>query len=129
MPFQVAGAVTRLAGGATYTVTRFAVGAYAQPGSAEDGRFRPGSQTTLSIVAVIYSASPRELQHLPEGERTISRLVCYSTALLRTLGPNGEPPDLLTYIDGFQYAVESVIVKDAAYGYYKSILKKVGNVL
>jgi hypothetical protein len=129
MPFNVAGAVNRLSLGATYQVTRFAPGAYNQPGAAEDGRFRPGAQTTVTIGAIIYSASPRELQHLPEGERTISRLVCYSTALLRTLGPNGEPADLLTYIDGFQYAVESVIVKDSAYGYYKSILKKVGNVL
>jgi hypothetical protein len=75
----------------TYTVTRRAA-------ETDDthGRRVAGATSTLSIVASIQPMSGRDLQGLPEGQRSDENVTIYTTTFLTTRSPTNAP-DLVTF--------------------------------
>jgi len=81
------------------TVTR-------QTGSYVDGVWTLAADSTFGIVGSIQQLSARELQLLPEGERTREQRILYSLTQLRTAKLDTQvPPDEVTY-DGRQWRVQ-----------------------
>lgn len=90
-----------LLGSATYTVTR-----YAQSSWSAGGEHQRGASSTFPIVASIQPITGRELQALPEGQRNVGNLKCYTETRLLT-GEDQKVPDRLEY-KGTQYEVQAV---------------------
>jgi hypothetical protein len=87
-------------GASTYTVTRFAQSSWT------DGEHVRGAPSTFDIVASIQPLTGRELQDLPEGQRNVGNLNCYTETLLLT-GEDQAAPDRLDY-KGTDYEVQAV---------------------
>lgn len=54
------------------------------PGSYDKGRYVPGATTELEIVASVQPAGGRDLQRLPEGQRTRETIAVWSPNEIRT---------------------------------------------
>jgi hypothetical protein len=84
----------------TYTVTRTGAGSYS------GGILSAGSTSSFSIVASVQPLSGRDLQVLPEGQRTDETRVLYTTTQLLTRTAT-QAPDSIS-IDGSTYEVFKV---------------------
>lgn len=108
----------RSMGGKPYTVKRTDSGSY----SDETGKWEPGTQEDITVVAIIQPLGGKEIARLPEADRTRERLRCFSDTELRThTQDSGAKADFVTY-NGKIYQVESVEPWPA---YWKAILIKV----
>jgi hypothetical protein len=102
----------------TYTVTRPGAGTWT------NGLFVEGTASTFQIQASVQPASPKDLQRLPEGERTMNVIVIFTTTELllasqaaRTLS------DRIAY-RGANYEVEDVDVWESG-GFWKCLARKI----
>lgn len=89
--------IARLAQG-RFTVTR-------PSGSYVAGRWVEGAATILEITASIQPATPKELQRLPEGDRTRDVIAIWTTTELRV--GEGAQADRVSY-GGATYEVQAV---------------------
>lgn len=82
MPFADLGSVVLAAFGAASAVTlrRYAAGSY----DAATGQWTSGAVTTSSVMAAVQPLGPRELELLPENERTIEAVGIYTRSALLT---------------------------------------------
>jgi hypothetical protein len=108
--------ISRLASG-TFTVTR-------PSGNYVQGRWVEGAAETLEILASVQPATPKELQRLPEGDRTKAVIAIWTTTELRTASsPPGAQADRVTYA-GSTYEVQAVEAWDLG-GYWKALASRV----
>jgi hypothetical protein len=96
------------------TLTRSAPGSYSATGF-----YSADSTTDSEVLAIIAPASPRELEMLPEGERTKEVISVFTKEQLRTLveGTGGTPADRITY-NGKVWEVKQVNDYGSQAGYY-----------
>jgi hypothetical protein len=119
---NLAGVISSLGSG-TYSVTRAAPGNF---GTVEDGRYSAAPTTTLQVKASIQPVSEKDLQRLPEGERSINRIVVFTaTALQTSQAPDGPPADIITW-NGKQYQIEDSDTWAEMAGYNRYVARKVG---
>lgn len=79
-----------------------------QPGSRVDGAWQPGAVTTLLVRASVQHAGFKDLQLLPEGQRTTEAIRLYAESELRTVDETaGAAADVVLW-NGKHYAVEHV---------------------
>lgn len=106
---------------ATATVTRFtSVGSY----SAVTGRWIDTTTTTLSIKMSIQPVTGRELDILPENDRTREVLRIFTkTQLFGLSASNGQKPDRFAYL-GRNYEVHNVEDWSAVAGFYDCLAVK-----
>jgi hypothetical protein len=71
-------------GAEAVTLRRFAAGS-----RGTDGRFAPGATTDTTIYASMQPVSGRDLQRLPEGERSRDALKAYTETALQTAEAGG----------------------------------------
>jgi hypothetical protein len=120
-PFADIGTAIIAALGASSVIqrTRYA------PGTRTAGVFVNGAPTTVSIDAVVQPVKPRELQQLPENERTEEAISIFSISTLQTSEPAFQQGDLITWA-GRSYKV--VLVEDwtAQANYSRSIATRKG---
>jgi len=77
----------------TVTVTRWSAGSYDS-----NGRFVDGSQSTIAITASVQPASPQDLIHVEEGNRTKDVIVAWTeTELTPGNEALGTIPDHITW--------------------------------
>lgn len=101
----------------TYVVTR------RSPSTYTNGRLDAPVNTLLSIDASVQPAMGRDLQRLPEGNRTMEVRAIYTTAELFTQGPN-QDPDIIA-IEGYAYEVQTVEQFGMVGNYYKALALKI----
>ncbi len=112
---RLSNTIKRLATG-TYTVTRPA-------GSFTAGRWVEGTATTFEIVANIQPATPKELERLPEGQRTREVIAVWTDTELKTATvPVGSRGDRIAY-GGASYEVQAVERWELG-GYWKALAGK-----
>lgn len=103
------------------TVTR------ASSASSYDANGRPvaGGTTTITVNASVQPTSGRDLQLLPEGERTKESLTFFATSELRTSDPEtGTPADRVAY-GSKNYEIQSVQDWSELAGYWRAVGMKV----
>ena len=83
--------MTTLLGTLSLTVTR-----YGAAGSFVRGVFSPDAPSTFSIIASVQPLTGRELQQLPELQRTSARMKLYTTTQLET-AREGSRADRVAY--------------------------------
>lgn len=111
--------IHRLGGNQRYVVTRFGASTYV------NGIAQPPHPTTLSIEALIVPIDIKELQRLPEGERSIGTIRIFSLEELRLANvATGTIADRITY-RGVQYEVECVEPWDEIAGFWRASARKV----
>lgn len=115
--FDLTDVVANLGSG-SYTVTRTVPGGYGS-----DGRWQPGTPSTLTINASVQPLNGRDLERLPEGERTTERLKVYSATRLFTSGA-GQDPDVIT-VEGVDHQVETAETWGPNGNYWKMIVRSV----
>lgn len=103
----------------SYTVTRTTPGGYGT-----DGRFVPGTPSTLTIQASVQPARGQDLLLLPEGMRTEETLKVYSPTRLFTQGA-GQDPDVIT-VAGITYKVMTAEQWGPDGAYWKILASKIG---
>lgn len=114
---RLGGAIARLATG-TYVVNRYAASAYDG-----NGRHVIGAPTPMNVKGLIQPLSDRDLQRLPEGERSIDRVVFMTQTQLQTAATGAAKSDVLTY-NGKSYEVEEIEPWDAGV-YWRCIARKI----
>lgn len=123
-PFASLGPTIIAALGATevVTITRRAAGAHDEA----TGIWTPGASSTLEVDAVVQPVTPRDLQMLPEGERTKEAIALFTVAALVT-------SDVGSAVEADQVAWSSrtwrvALVEDwtAQAGYARAIATRVG---
>lgn len=73
-------------------VSRSAAGAYV------NGRFVQPVASSFAIDAVVLPSGPKELEQLPENERTKESITVYSTTLLQSSDVSGQlPADVVSW--------------------------------
>lgn len=115
---DVSSAIAMLATG-TYPVTRTAAGTYV------GGSYVPGATVSLTVEAVVVPASGRQLERLPEGQRSKDTIAIYSPTELRTASVDGPPADRLTW-QGASYEVQSVKPWNEAGGFFEALAVRTG---
>lgn len=85
-----------------YVVTRTTAGEY----DAATGLYVRGAVTTFMIEASIQPSSGRDLQSLPDGERTTESRTVYTKTILKTRTQTTEPDEIT--IDGETWVVKTV---------------------
>ncbi len=115
---NLSGTILRLANG-TYVVRRYAPTTYV------GGRAQTPTPTVFTIRAIIVPANPRDLQRLPEGERSNDRIRVFTTERLNTADvATSTLSDRVVYRD-LEYEVEAVEDYDAAAAFFKITARKV----
>lgn len=77
------------------------------PGSRVNGRWVDPEPTVFEMKVAVQPANPKELVHLPEGDRLRGSIKIYSEAELRTANPRTKTrADVVTY-RGEDYEVKS----------------------
>jgi len=96
------------------TLKRTSKGAYIE------GRWNEGSETNIPIKAVVQNASPKDLQALPEGNRTSEAIKLHSvSAMIPTSEKDGVNGDTFKYQDA-TWQIHSVFNRKIG-NYYKAI--------
>lgn len=91
-------------------------------GAFVSGRWQAGAAEEIGIDASVQPATAKELERLPEGQRTRETLAVYTTTELRIAAP-GQAADRLEH-DGVTYEVQSVEPWGVG-GYFKALAAKV----
>lgn len=108
-------------------ITRFATGTYevTRPsGAYQAGRWVEGAPELLQVRAVVQPASGRDLQRLPEGQRTRETISIWCLVELRTATvPAGSGADRVRYGSGV-YEVERVEWWQEG-GFWKALAQRV----
>lgn len=100
------------------TVTRRAAGSYVA------GRYVAGSESDVTMSAVVVPATPEDLKKLPEGRRAEKVLVVTTKQELRVADQGGHQADRIAYA-GETIEVESVEDFGAVAGYWRALAVKV----
>jgi len=97
------------------------------PGEFIEGRYvRPeGADTEFSAKGSIQVMNPRELEMLPEGQRTSSSRKLYTTCELRVGGVDQKEPDHIMFRE-IEYEVQQVGDWQHNGNYFKYLLVKAG---
>lgn len=103
----------------TYPLTRGSAGSFV------GGDYVPGATVAMTIEAVIVPASGRQLERLPEGQRTKDVIAIYSPTELRTASVAGAPADQVEW-SGAQYQVQSVKAWNEAGGFFEALAVRSG---
>ena len=101
----------------SYVVTR------RSPSTYTNGRLNAPTDTLLTILASVQPAEGRDLQRLPEGNRTQEVRAIYTSTELFTQGP-GQDPDILA-IEGYAYEVQRVEQFGMVGKYFKALALKI----
>lgn len=81
--------------------------------------------TVITMDALVSVATGKDLERLPEGDRTAEILVCYTKELVRGVNMTNETPaDVIAY-QGEEYEVIQDQDWDAQASVWKSLLRKV----
>jgi hypothetical protein len=120
---DLSGVISSLASG-TYTVTRYGAGSYT------NGRWADGATSSFTIKALIYPAvrpfAGREVEHLPEGQRSQEAIEIFTSTALRTgEGAGGVGADVVSY-NGKSFFIESVEYWNGTGNFYKCVGRKTG---
>jgi len=101
------------------TLTVWAAGSYVS------GRWVAGSSSTAPITASVQPAGPRDLLHLPEGDRTKGAVKIYTDAELSEGDESaGLVPDQITW-NGEQWEVQKVWRHALGLGHHKAMALRV----
>lgn len=115
---DVSDAIDTLATG-TYTVTRSAASTYS------GGRKVAGSTSTLTVTGVMVPLTGRQLERLPEGQRSGELRAFYTKTSLQTAG-EGVAADVISD-DGRTWEVEDVDDWSDSGGYCVAIARMKGH--
>ncbi len=101
------------------TLTIYAAGSYSS------GRWSAGASSTSTITASVQPAGPRDLLHLPEGDRTKAAVKIYTDAEISEGNEaSGMPPDQITW-NGAQWEVQKVWRHALGLGHHKGMALRV----
>jgi hypothetical protein len=117
---DLSGAIADLATG-NYQLARVTAGSWSQT----TGEYTAGATTLSTIEAVIVPASGRQLQRLPEAQRSTEAIAIYTATALRTAEASGAPGDRVTY-GGRVFEVQSVKPWNEAGGFCEAIAVRCG---
>ena len=94
-------------------------------GTNDEGMYRPGATTTLTLEpAVIHTASGRDMERLPEGQRTKEAIVILTPEALRIGTPGGVMADRISHA-GALWEVTHVEDWLSHAGYFRAIATKI----
>ena len=101
------------------TLTSYAAGSYAS------GRWSAGASSTSTISASVQPAGPRDLMHLPEGDRTKGAVKLYTDSELSEGNEStGLQPDQIMW-NGEQWEVQKVWRNALGLGHHKGMAIRV----
>lgn len=115
MLFDLGPVIGQLKSG-SYVVTRFGGGDYVE------GAYVAGETETLTIEASVQPASGKELQRLPEGERTSDYLSVWTQTELFGRQESKSPDRIL--VDGYTYEVALVNDWLSEGGYVHAVVQR-----
>lgn len=101
-----------------YEVERFGAGGYV------DGVYDPSTSDTMQVSAMVVPAGPRELQRLPEGDRTKEVFTVLSAVELLT-NETVSQADRITIPPRGVFEISAVEDWSAAAGFYKYLATRV----
>lgn len=101
------------------TLTSYAAGSYTS------GRWSAGASSTSTISASVQPAGPRDLMHLPEGDRTKAAVKLYTDSELSEGDESsGLVPDQITW-NGEQWEIQKVWRNALGIGHHKGMAIRV----
>jgi hypothetical protein len=118
---DLSGVIIGLDGAQPFTVIR-------TTGSFGEGGFTLDTPTSIPMVGIISVASPRDVVHVPEGDRATGAMVFYSTqeVYITRVNPENGISDEIEWNDDTYHITTVSPYKD--YGYFKAIgVRKIGD--
>lgn len=104
------------------TLTRYGVGAY----SDTTGQWVPGASTDSTLDAVVQPSTPKEIQALPENERTREAITVWTREELKTSDVVGsEQADQIAW-KGRQYKAQVKTDWTSQAGYCQTVATRLG---